>query len=348
MKDGGRWTMTAKRTHSRTLSMLRQRGDRRAQPPSAAFDFACPDCRTELRFLTVDELRCPSDGTTYRHIDGIWRFLLPEREDFFARFIREYEAVRRAEDRGSEDSSYYRALPFEDLTGRFRDDWRIRSTSFHTLIEQVVSPLEARRTRPLRVLDLGAGNCWLSYRLAERGHQVAAVDLLTNEFDGLGAHVHYNIDFTPVQAEFDRLPFDTNQVHLAVFNGSLHYSIDYETTLAAALRVLRHDGRLVIVDSPVYHDATSGEQMVHEREAQFEDAYGFPSNAIPSENYLTFDRLNELEANLNLTWNIIEPFYGVRWALRPWKARLLGRREPAKFLVIVGRPAQPESSDERA
>lgn len=339
--------MSHKRTRGRPSSMGHHPDEGGARSRRAFFEFACPDCRTELQFTALDERQCPQDGRTYRRVDSIWRFLLPERQDLFATFMREYETVRCAEDRGSEDPACYRALPFEDRTGRFRNDWRIRSTSFHTLIERVVSPLEARRTRPLRVLDLGAGNCWLSYRLAERGHRVAAVDLLTNAFDGLGAHVHYNVDFTPVQAEFDRLPFDANQVHLAVYNGSLHYSIDYETTLAAALRVLRHDGRLVIVDSPVYHDATSGEQMVREREAQFEDAYGFPSNAIPSENYLTFDRLNELEVNLPLTWNVIEPFYGLRWALRPWKARLLGRREPAKFLVIVGRPTQPESSDER-
>lgn len=300
------------------------------------FAFACPICGTPLDASAPDEQRCPADRASYRRVAGIWRFLAPERAAFFQQFIHEYETVRQAEGRGSDDPAYYRALPFEDLTGRFSDDWRIRAKSFQTLLEQVVIPLEARRGRPLKVLDLGAGNGWLSYRLAGRGHQVAAIDLLTNTFDGLGAYIHYDVAFTPVQAEFDRLPFVGGQVDLAVFNGSLHYAMDYTTTLGEALRVLRPDGRLVIMDSPVYRDAASGEQMVREREAQFEQAYGFPSNAIPSENYLTYARLEELADTLGLNWQIITPFYGWRWVLRPWKARLLGHREPAKFLVIVG------------
>jgi len=301
--------------------------------------FVCPACRAPLEAPTPDQRRCPTDGSVYRRVDGIWHFLTPERETFFRQFMREYETVRRAEGRGSDDPAYYRALPFEDLTGRFCDQWRIRAGSFRALVDRILRPLEAAHVRPLKILDLGAGNGWLSHRLTGRGHQVAAVDLLTNAFDGLGAHVYYDCAFTPVQAEFDRLPFDRGQADLAVFNASFHYSTNYETTLRETLRVLRPDGRLVILDSPVYHDPASGRQMVREREAQFQEQYGFPSNAIPSENFLTFDRLAQLEATLGLRWEWVKPFYGWRWALRPWWARLRGRREPAQFLLIVGQQA---------
>jgi SAM-dependent methyltransferase len=184
---------------------------------------------------------------------------------------------------------------------------------------------------------VGAGNGWLSGRLALRGHQVAGVDLQTGKLDGLGAWVHYDAPFTPVQAEFDRLPFAPGQADLLIFNASFHYSTGYEATLAEALRVLRPEGCLAIVDSPIYHDASSGTQMVRERESQFQRDYGFPSNAIPCENYLTYDRLDRLAADLGLRWELIKPFYGWRWALRPWRARLRGHREPAGFLVIVGK-----------
>lgn len=303
--------------------------------------FACPRCGTALEVPTGDARYCPADAVlgyepTYRRVDGIWRFLLPEREDYFRQFVADYEAVRRAEGRGAPDPQYYLALPYRDLSGRFSDDWRIRARSYDMLESQVVKPLAARRSRSLAVIDLGAGNGWLSNRLAQAGHTVAAVDLLTNDFDGLGAHVHYAVDFTPVQAEFDRLPFLSEQADLVVFNGSLHYALDYGVTLAEARRVLRGDGQLVVMDSPVYRDAASGAEMVREREAYFEAEYGFPSNAIPNENYLTFARLEELAAALDLSWNLLRPSYGWRWRLRPWKARLLGRREPAQFLLAVG------------
>ncbi len=303
------------------------------------FTFACPRCCSPLLDEDETTYRCPGERLRFVRTGGIWRFLLPERRQALGTFMREYETVRQAEGRGSDDPAYFRALPFEDLTGRYAHDWRIRAVSFQALLKRAVEPLEKASRQPLRVLDLGAGNGWLSYRLALRGHAVAAVDLMDNDFDGLGAHRHYDVAFLPVQAEFDRLPFLENQADLAVFNASFHYATDYERALREALRVLLPHGCLVILDTPVYHNAASGQAMVHEREEAFRQRFGFPSNALPSENFLTYDRLAELGARLHLRWETHEPWYGLRWALRPWIARLLGRREPARFLLIIGRRA---------
>jgi len=123
---------------------------------------------------------------------------------------------------------------------------------------------------------------------------------------------------------------------MILFNASLHYSMNYEQTLHEALRALKVEGKLIVLDSPVYWDAGSGSSMVREREEQFTKRYGFPSNNLQSENYLTYSRLQELAGKLNLEWKFITPFYGIKWKLRPILARLLGRREPAKFHIIVG------------
>jgi len=295
--------------------------------------FACPRCRAPLEPGDDATLRCPHDGLQFRRIDGIWRFLLPEREAYFTRFIHDYETVRRAEGRGSPDAAYYHALPYRDLNGRMSADWRIRAASFDLLVKRIVTPT----TVPLRILDLGAGNGWLSNRLAGRGHAVMAVDLITNDFDGLGSCRHYSSAFTPVQAEFDHLPLSAAGIDLVIFNASLHYSVDIGVTLAEALRVMEPSGSLVILDSPVYHDAGSGTQMVQERESRFVARFGFPSNALSSENYLTYTRLQQLAEGLSLDWQFFTPFYGLRWALKPLVARLSGRREPARFHVIVGK-----------
>lgn len=299
--------------------------------------FACPECRAPLLALTEKELRCSREGTAYRQVDGIWRLLPPGRKAFFEQFVVDYTRIRAAEGRGSTDPAYYRVLPFQDLSGRYSADWHIRATSFQALVREVVLPLEKDRRRPLETLDLGAGNGWLSYRLARRGHRAAAIDLLINEQDGLGTAGYYDTPFLPIQADFDHLPFVQDQLDLVIFNASLHYSTHYETTLREALRVLNPGGVLVILDSPLYRSASSGEQMVHEREQQFQARYGFPSNAIPSENYLTYQRLQDLSRALGVLWNVYQPFYGLGWALRPWKARLRGQREPAQFGLIAAR-----------
>ncbi len=300
------------------------------------FHFACPICHTPLVAAAASRQRCPRDGHVYEQCENIWRFLTPDRQAYYAPFMREYQIVRQAEQRGSPDAAYYRALPFQDVTGRFSHDWQIRAQSFRTLERGVARPLEQELNRALHIVDLGAGNGWLSYRLAQCGYDVAAVDLLVNPSDGLGAYAYYDVVFTPIQADFDQLPFVEAQADLVIFNASLHYSANYETTLREALRVLRPNGRMVILDSPVYRSANSGAQMVREREAAFTQKYGFPSNALPSENYLTRQRLESLAQTLRVRWRFIRPFYGWHWALRPWKARLLRHREPAQFFVIVG------------
>ena len=77
--------------------------------------------------------------------------------------------------------------------------------------------------------------------------------------------------------------------------------------------------------------------MVQEREEQFKKEYGFASDNLQSENYLTYTRLKDLAHELNVAWKIITPFYGLQWIFRPLIATLLRRREPAKFHLIVGR-----------
>jgi len=300
------------------------------------FSFVCPSCHAGLVRSDPDELRCQEEGLIFPRIDGVWRFLLPEPQARCRQFIEEYTTVRRAEGRGSIDPAYYRALPFADLSSVRPADWRIRARSFRAL-QARLPHLETGRERPLRTLDLGAGNGWLAYRLAQRGCQVAAVDLLVDPFDGLGAFRYYDVAFTPVQAGFDRLPLSPGQVDLVVFNASLHYSPDYATTLHEALRVLRSEGWLAILDTPLYRKPASGRAMVREREAEYTHRFGFPSNALGSENFLTYERLEQLSSELGLRWELYTPFFGLRWALRPWRARLRGRRELAKFSLIIGK-----------
>lgn len=294
-------------------------------------NFVCPRCRGVLQKNSDNELLCLIDNLSFKQEDGVWRFLLPERESHYAGFIKDYETVRRLEGRGSSESSYYRALPFEDLSGRFSSDWKIRAASFG-LLEKMVLPHS-------QILDLGAGNGWLSNRLASHGCQLYAVDLLLNEEDGLGAWKNYDNKINPVQAEFIRLPFENALVSLAIFNASFHYSENYEETLIEAQRVVYPDGKIVIMDSPVYHDADSGEKMVAERKANFLSQYGFASDALHSKNYLTYDEMRQLGKKLGIRWQHVRPYYGVNWAIRPWLARLRGHREPAEFGLWIGTKA---------
>jgi SAM-dependent methyltransferase len=275
---------------------------------------------------------------------GIWKALTPERQTHFSQFITEYQIVRAVEGRGSPEAAYYLALPFRDLSGRNQQQWSIRSRTFRYLEHRLLPSFEKLRPR-LDILDLGAGNGWLSYRLAHRGHRPVAVDLLTNCSDGLGAGSHYLQKlptlFPRFQADCDNLPFGSRQFDVAIFNASFHYSEDYGTTLAEVIRCLRPGGFVVIADSPWYRKEESGEQMLQERQSAFIGRFGFASNSIHSREYLTDERLNRLAAQFAIEWHTHRPFYGLAWSLRPLMARVKHRREPSEFRLYVAKVDKP-------
>jgi SAM-dependent methyltransferase len=193
------------------------------------------------------------------------------------------------------------------------------------------------------VLDLGAGIGWLSNRLTQLGHHPTAVDLNLDARDGLGAASHYTPNWPRIQAEFDRLPLASGQADLVIYNASLHYSLDYRLTLAEALRVLRPAGRIVVMDSPIYRRDASGRQMIAERQAAFEREHGTRSDALPSVGYLTWTMLADLGHELGLRWQVLRPWYGWSWALRPWRAWLAGKREPSTFALLVAQRSDQTS-----
>jgi SAM-dependent methyltransferase/predicted RNA-binding Zn-ribbon protein involved in translation (DUF1610 family) len=307
----------------------------------------CPACGTDLARVTfgpcTDQLNydCSNCGFVILSEKGIWQALTGERVAHFSRFVDEYENIRAAEGRGSLDADFYLKLPYEDATGKNAWQWKIRACTFDVLIGKLLPRfVHDTKSRPT-VLDLGAGNGWMSYRLALAGYSPVAVDLLTNEQDGLGAAVHFEkrLDslFPRFRAEMSRLPFADEQFDAVIFNASFHYAEDYRAAMHEAVRCTRKQGTVIIADSPWYSANESGERMVAERQAVFAQQYGTASNSIPSLEYLTDERLSQLERAFDLRWERHTPFYGLQWAMRPVLAKLRGKREPSRFRVYSAR-----------
>jgi SAM-dependent methyltransferase len=288
----------------------------------------CPRCRT-----SIDTLDCPACGFAIVIDDGIAHALAPESAARHARFIADYERIRAAEGRGSASADFYLALPYRDTSGRNREQWRMRARSYDCLVRQL--------PQAGRILDLGAGNGWMSFRLALAGYRPTAVDLLGNDRDGLGAARHYRARlpalFARVQAEIRRLPFADAQFDAAVFNASFHYAEDGEACLREALRCVRKGGPVIISDTPWYARDASGRQMLAERREAFLRRHGTAADALASLGYLTDERLQQMAAALSIRWEVHRPWYGLHWALRPFAAKLRGRREPSKFRLYVAR-----------
>ena len=295
-------------------------------------ELKCPRCRAD-----VDTLDCGQCGFRMPIRRGIVHALPSDRAEHYARFVKDYEGIRAAEGRGSEGDEYYLGLPYGDASGRNREQWHIRARSFDHLMKQVLAPIG----RGSRVLDIGAGNCWMSFRLALAGYQPVAVDLLTNGHDGLAAAAHYDKHLPhPLprfQAEMTRLPFQDEQFDAIVFNASFHYSEDYEATLREALRCLKIGGQVIIIDTPWYSREESGQRMIAERRAAFIQRYRTASDSVSSLEFLTDERLCKLETRLSIRWTVHSPQYGFKWNMRPVMAKLRGRREPSRFRIYVAK-----------
>ncbi len=315
-----------------------------AREEGAAVRLQCPRCGSPTGYLSEDattdiSLVCPGCSWKLHCERGIWKALLPERAARFSRFIEDYELIRASEGRGSMEDDYYLSLPYRDLSGRNRSQWAIRARTFRYIERRILPRIASRVHNRLRILDLGAGNCWMSYRLALKGHLPTAVDLLTNDQDGLGAAFHYKSRlpglFRRFQAEIDRLPFADGQFDLIIFNASFHYSQGYTRTLAEALRCAVPGGMILIADTAWYRSHESGQQMLRERKAAFLARYGTASDSVHSLEYLTNTRLRRLEKSFCSQWEVHTPYYGIRWALRPLIAKLGRKREPARFRIYL-------------
>ena len=259
-----------------------------------------------------------------------------------ARFRAEYGAHRAAEGRGHHGDELL-ALPY--LTaGPLARQWSVRARSFDAFMRHVVRPASAELRRPLDVLDLGAGNGWLSRRVADAGHRALATDVRDDSVDGLGAAAGFLARspalFARAAASFDALPVMAGRFDVAVFNAALHYALDLPTVLREAARTLRPSGWLVILDSPFYARDADGAAMVAEKRAHAAERFGGRADALlalPFIEYLTADGLRDASAALDLTWRRHRVAYPLWYEVRPLVARLRRRRVPSRFDLWVAR-----------
>jgi SAM-dependent methyltransferase len=247
-------------------------------------------------------------------------------------FFHDYAKHRADEGRGLRGEDL-RALPYLK-SGPFAKQWTVRAKSYDAFLKHVLFPMEG--VRALEILDLGAGNGWLSYRVALRGHKAVALDIRRDDVDGLGAAAEFLRDrpdmFECLSASFDDLPLTSGRFDIALFNASLHYAQDLTRVLGEATRVIKSGGRLVILDSPFYDSERDGAAMVAEKRVLGPANFGSRANVLLAMNfieYLTRDRLEA--ATPGLVWSCRHVRYPLWYELRPLLAKLKRARAPSRF-----------------
>lgn len=296
----------------------------------------CPECGGAA-FIAGRYLQCPGEGRRFEKKGAVYPLLSEAREQELESFLRGYGTVRRAEGWGG-DPRYYVELPFRDRSGRYAAVWKIRRRSYRLALAELES---AFGKRTLRILELGAGNCWLASRLARYGHRVLATDVSLDGSDGLGAYDAYrhltkgSVD--RAQAAMESLPLGAAQFDAVIANGSLHYASDVALPLLEARRLLRHKGLLLVLDSPTYRSAGAGEAMVRRRTREHHEQHGLPLELEHQSGFLLRPDVLDLMEASGFVVRLRVPFQGVIRTMRRWLSRPAGWYPPAEFPVFIAR-----------
>ncbi len=133
---------------------------------------------------------------------------------------------------------------FDALAGKFGRHY-IPGRSWKGLAEMLIKLMP-----PLVIADLGAGEGTLSQLLAQRAEKVIAVDsaekMVAYGADLAAKHGFANLEFR--LGDLEDPPIEVGSVDLALFSQALHHAQQPARALAAALRILRPGGKLVVLD----------------------------------------------------------------------------------------------------
>src|SRR5438552_804381 len=133
---------------------------------------------------------------------------------------------------------------FDELAGKFGRSY-VPGRSWQALAHTLITLLP-----PLTVADLGAGEGTLSQLLAKNSRKVIAIDN-SPKMVAFGSRLAKKHGFKNLEYRLGDIqdpPIAKNSVDLAVLSQALHHAIRPERAIAAAYRMLRKNGRVVILD----------------------------------------------------------------------------------------------------
>ena len=115
---------------------------------------------------------------------------------------------------------------------------------------QALAHLLLTMVPPIDVADLGAGEGTLSQILAKKARKVIAIDISERMVE-VGAKLAKDQGFTNLEyriGDLEEPPISDTSIDLAIFSQALHHANSPQKAIAAARRILRDGGRLVILD----------------------------------------------------------------------------------------------------
>jgi SAM-dependent methyltransferase len=187
-------------------------------------------------------------------------------------FEERYLLLRKKENRLYTDEELG-DLPAIDSGHPHADEWKMRERSAQRLINYL-----GKKQSPLKILDVGCGNGWLSSRLATiRGSVVIGTDVNFFELQQAARVFEERSNLHFIYGDIETGLFEEKQFDVIVFAASIQYFPSLKEIMQQALRLLKDDGELHIIDSPFYAEAEF--EAAKGRSRLYYQAMGFPEMA---------------------------------------------------------------------
>lgn len=274
----------------------------------AHLSFRCPDCHLPL---TGEPLHC-ANGHSFGWENGVLVLLSSKFRPKLEQFLTLFQPHRATIGRRITNPAIYERLP---AGLRHDPEWRQRVYDL-AVIENCLSRTES----PLRILEIGAYNGWLSNRLARLGHQVIAVDEFSDPYDGLGAHQFYAANWLPVQADTRDLSVFADLYDAVVLNRCTQFFLEPVSYVAQAMDRVAQGGVLILLGMAFFRNSAPKAAAVAANYAEL--AEKGMQLFKPNKGYLDFDDKRGVE-NLGIA---LKPYPQLRMKLVNWRARLQPQR----------------------
>ena len=170
-------------------------------------------------------------------------YLSSKQDQFEAAYI----AVREKEGRVLSDEEV-QTLPYLHQQHPKHQEWKRRVSSTKKILDDVA------KKRPERILDLGCGNGWFTYLLAQKSRgQLIGTDINVVELEQAARL------FTSDNCHFIYGDIFSNQWPIAYFdritlNACVQYFPDLNQLLNRLLQLLKPNGEVHFIDSPFYKE----------------------------------------------------------------------------------------------
>lgn len=164
-------------------------------------------------------------------------------------FEKYYISVRQKENR-IYNNEQVKQLPEIEKSHLHAAEWKLRKQSSERLIRYLKN-----KRLPLKILEVGCGNGWLSNRLSQiEGSVVTGTDINKTEIDQakLVFPATSNLQFIcdNIESISHAVKFD-----IIIFAASIQYFFSLEEVIEDVLLRLKRNGEIHIIDSPFYSPA---------------------------------------------------------------------------------------------